>query len=490
MSGINHYYGDNFYQGFTHDLGRKFFPHKPVCSANTSDNSSARRNVFSYLLIGSIVLLAIGCTHDNTKLDPEPSPVASCEGCHTNYTHLQEVFSPDTLAPAGGCGGEAPHYEPFDRVFMGGTGFESYKGSGHYTIGCTGCHNGTDNTADKLEAHSGDFVSHPSDQYEANCGSCHASIVDGYATSLHNGTGQKRKVTIRSGLSGPEDFDLLPQHQIEGYTTNCATCHGTCGNCHIVRPPIGGGGLMNGHEFIKTPDMLNTCITCHTSRGGHAYLGVATGTKPDVHLTEMGFECMDCHNPNEIHGDGEMVEQRYAYDKLPTCDDCHTGIASENTYHAVHYDDFNCQVCHSQDYNNCGSCHIHGEGARVPSYLGYKIAKNPIPDIKSEYESGLVLVRRTLAAPDNWKEYGVEAYSNFDAFPTYNYTSPHNILKWTARTQVSEGNACSSNCHIRNDGGVLVNKELYLFSDDLLDWEEDASSPIVVDEKLPSTWLE
>lgn len=154
----------------------------------------------------------------------------------------------------------------------------------------------------------------------------------------------------------------------------------------------------------------------------------------------------------------------------------------------MHADDFNCQVCHSQDYNNCGSCHIHGEGARIPSYLGFKIARNPIPDIKKGYD--LTLVRRTLAAPDNWEKYDVAEYADFDAFPTYNYTSPHNLLRWTGRTQVGSQKSCYENCHIRNEGGVLVNKELYLFQDDLLDWEHGASASIVVNGKLPESWFD
>jgi hypothetical protein len=100
------------------------------------------------------------------------------------------------------------------------------------------------------------------------------------------------------------------------------------------------------------------------------------------------------------------------------------------------------------------------------------------------------LVRRTLAAPENWDAYQEGAYPNFDAFPTYNFTTPHNILRWTDRTQVSDGKNCSSNCHIRNEGGTLINKELYLFQDDLLDWEIKATSGITVDGKLPSSWTE
>jgi hypothetical protein len=98
-------------------------------------------------------------------------------------------------------------------------------------------------------------------------------------------------------------------------------------------------------------------------------------------------------------------------------------------------------------------------------------------------------VRRTLAAPDNWEKYGVAEYADFDVLPTYNFTTPHNILKITSRTDVGSG-ACNSKCHIRNENDVLINKELYLFQDDLLDWEMAATTPITVDGKLPQSWFE
>jgi hypothetical protein len=153
----------------------------------------------------------------------------------------------------------------------------------------------------------------------------------------------------------------------------------------------------------------------------------------------------------------------------------------------MHYKTFNCQVCHSQKYNNCGSCHIHGDGARIPSYLDFKIAVNPLPYIKTGFN--FTLVRRTLAAPDNWEKYGIAQYAYFNSQPTYNYTSPHNILRWTDRTKLSAGQSCYSNCHLRNEGGTIVNKGLYLFQDDLLEWEKTASAGIVVDGKLPASWL-
>jgi len=441
---------------------------------------------FQKLVLAFAALAVIASSCENFKVNMGEE-IGTCEECHTNYAKLQKVFSPDTEPPASGCGGDAPYYEPYDRVYMGGEGFSDFKASGHYGIGCVGCHNGDDKASDKNLAHSGTFLAHPSSAPEASCGICHTQIVSNFETSLHNGMGQKRKVAIRSGLTGSDDFDDLPAHQIEGYNKNCATCHGSCGNCHVSRPKIGGGGLANGHMFKKEPDMVGVCVSCHSSRGGHAYMGVASGTVPDVHLTSLGYKCIDCHEGAELHGDGVKVEQRYAYDKLPECEDCHTGLSNNNNYHSVHYESFNCQVCHSQKYNNCGSCHVHGEGARIPSYMDFKIAVNPIPDIKTGYN--LALVRRTLAAPDNWKEYDVPEYANFDALPTFNYTTPHNILKWTDRTKVTDGGTCYSNCHIRKEGDVLVNKELYLFQENLNSWELNATSAITVDGKLPAGWF-
>lgn len=442
------------------------------------------------LIILFVVLVISGISCTNHQIPGKGSgniTENSCEGCHTDYERLIEVHSPDTEPPVGGCGGEAPHYEPYDRVFMGGDGYEAYKTSGHYAVGCTGCHDGVGNTGDKDVAHSGDFIKHPSMYYEDKCATCHEEITESFTTSIHQGTGQKRKVTIRSGLDGPQDFDKLPAHQIEGYTNNCAICHGTCGNCHVVRPATGGGGLSAGHNFNKTPHMLNVCVTCHVSRGGHAFLGVAPGTKPDLHQ-QLGFECISCHDGHELHGDGKPVDQRYAYSELPTCEECHpsSDLATANTYHRLHYDDFSCYVCHSQEYNNCGNCHIHGEGARVPSYMDYKIALNPIPDVQTGFDSEFTLVRRTLAAPDNWKEYDVAEYENFDAFPTYNYTTPHNLQKFTERTS---GSSCNSNCHIRMEGNDTINKQLYLFKSDLLEWEHSATDHITVDDALPSSWI-
>ena len=451
---------------------------------------------------GMIAMIASSCTMVDNK-DQKALSYGTCEGCHTDYEHLKLVYTPDTAAPAGGCGGTAPHYEPYDRVYLGGSGYDAYKGTVH-DMACTKCHDGVDYESNKEKAHKG-LLKHPSTEYEERCGKCHATITANFTTNMHNGIGQMDKVTKRSGLSGHAAFADLPEDQIEGYNANCATCHGTCGNCHVVRPPIAGGGLSKGHQFIQEPDMLNTCVSCHTSRGGHAYLGRGTDLDPtivpDVHLTYWGpgegYECMDCHTGAEIHGNGEVADHRYDYSDLPTCTQCHqnlSGVGNDGKiYHEEHGDNFNCQVCHSQDYNSCGECHVHGDGARIPAYLDFKIALNPLQNPDENHDFDFALVRRTLAAPDNWDVYEAGAYpgASFDAFPMFNYTTPHNIIKVTSRTVADASRSnCFLNCHIRNEGGEFINKDLYLFMDVLEEpWQVSSTGFMTVDGELPTGWF-
>ncbi|MBN1301520.1 MAG: hypothetical protein JW995_09930 [Melioribacteraceae bacterium] len=443
-------------------------------------------------MVVMLTFLFIACKEDNPDDAPIESEsvakVNSCEGCHTNYEHLKDVYTPDPPSTGGGgCGGDAPHYEPYDRVYLGGSGYETFKVTMHGRMECVKCHNGVDGTDDKELAHSGDFIKHPSKQSQEKCAGCHEQIVQRTTNSLHEqGWGQKRMVVIRGGYgTHPTDFDNLPEEMKEGYDVNCGKCHGTCGDCHVVRPSAGGGGLSNGHNFNRTPDMLNVCVACHVSRGGHAYLGQAVGTVPDVHLTKAGFVCIDCHSKNEIHGTGEIKETRYAMPTLPKCEYCHQNVEESNDYHVQHINTFNCNACHSQDYNNCGSCHIHGAGARIPAHQKFKIGINPIPELRP-YK--LATLRQSLSAPDSWKEYGVDNLANFDAFPTYKYTTPHNIIKWTVRTQVEEGKACYDACHIIKEEDVYRNKEYYLFESDLKDFEINATKHLCVDGKLPASW--
>ncbi len=47
---------------------------------------------------------------------------------------------------------------------------------------------------------------------------------------------------------------------------------------------------------------------------------------------------------------------------------CHPNGGTSNNYHSVHYEDFQCQVCHSQSYNSCGACHIKDGHAEIEAF--------------------------------------------------------------------------------------------------------------------------
>ena len=83
-----------------------------------------------------------------------------------------------------------------------------------------------------------------------------------------------------------------------------------------------------------------------------------------------------------------------------------------------------------------------------------------------------------------WQEYVDGDYTEFATFPTYNYTTPHNIQKWTARTNKSGEGSCAKNCHFKIDGNDTINKSLYLLEENLLDWELEATSKITMDDEL------
>lgn len=474
-------------------------------------------NFSKYLIILiALVFVITACNDDEKELPMTPDAgnqlaKNSCEGCHTDYDLLKQVYTPDPPSTgAAGCGGEAPHYEPYDRVVLQGDGYEDFKNSVHGKLGCVTCHNGVENASGdtdseiKVNAHGGDFIAAPSILSDEKCASCHPDIVTRAKNSTHEqGWGQKSMVTLRyKNETGMEAFASLPDDLKHGYRGNCQTCHATCAECHITRPAAGGGGLSNGHKFGK-PDMRKNCTTCHVSRGGHAYFGEGIGTVPDVHLTGAGFTCMDCHSKNEIHGDGNYYDQRYQNQLLPECNDCHSDIANSNTFHSVHMDSFNCQTCHSQDYNNCGSCHIPGTtedglekvsggvGARIPAHLKFKIGMNPLEN--KPYK--MATLRQSLSAPDSWDQHGVANLEHFDVRPAYKYTTPHNIIKWTKRTIVdsvidASHPSCAQACHILKDKeGNFVNKQYYLFESDFTeDWQKTSTSQYAVDGKLPARW--
>jgi len=312
------------------------------------------------------------------------------------------------------------------------------------------------------EAHV-DMVRDPSDN--GKCDACHLDQVNATKNSLHtNLWGERAAIEIRSGVP------LAGSPHEPGFEAKCASCHTTCGQCHVSRPnSVGGGfpgvtassgGIYYSHRFQKTPSMDQQCTACHGSRIGHDYLGQAAGNVADVHYS-AGRKCEFCHTSEEIHGDGQHAgdhyTHRYEVATMPRCEECHEVASNDNQFHAAHTGtggsrrNLQCQVCHSQPYKNCTNCHNLGTpGFDIdPSVLQLKIAVNyddsggpaPFP-YRSEYD--YVLVRHTPIDPDTYAGWGLTLPNYLDR-PTWQYTSPHNIMRNSPQTQST--NWCGDACH-------------------------------------------
>ncbi len=311
------------------------------------------------------------------------------------------------------------------------------------------------------------------------CGTCHSDVVEHYGTSLHNTFhGYETLFEQRSGLD-LEDHDML-----EGeFRAECGECHTTCGSCHISRPKNVEGGLVQGHRFLPVPNQTNQCTACHGSRVGEEYLGTRDGYAADVHYVPGGMNCMDCHTGAEMHGDGTLYETRYQVADMPRCEDCHSGVSEANNYHETHWDEIQCQVCHSQDYKNCNRCHVGGTGIREESYLTFKMGRNPIPE-QREYE--YVAMRHIPIAEDTYLPWGIGTLADFAAVPTWKYSSPHNIQRWTSRTEVAEGEGCGSACHGTPDVDGFFLREADL--EGMSPAERAANEPYIVPNGSPFNW--
>lgn len=388
--------------------------------------------------------------------------------------------------------------EPWEKVFLnlGDKTFEDIDPN-HGKLVCEDCHGGvglienvelseepTESELNQIKetAHSADhgFVIDPAAQENSPCQVCHYELTERSKNSMHTKAwGERYKVALRA--EGHGDFDALPPDLEHGFTEECGSCHATCGECHISRPNSVGGGFVERHKFRK-PHMQDNCTACHGTRIGDDYFGNLQGNTADTHF-QSGFQCMDCHN-EDFHGTGNEAmnppRSRYEVEGIPQCVDCHANASASNDYHTTHWagegsqDDLDCYVCHSQPYNSCNSCHTnsvyregYGETDTPDVFTGaegykefpsFKIGKNPAyqdaggpwsPAMSAHPESEWVLLRHIPVVEDTYYPWDWQTLEHYDKQETWQYTSPHNIQRWTAQTLVdtTAGEPCGSNCH-------------------------------------------
>lgn len=358
----------------------------------------------------------------------------------------------------------------------------------HGEVGCINCHKGQ-NIDDVDEAHKG-IIKDPSEEGGGGvCRECHEEIASTYKDAMHY------KLTgildIVGTITSPHKMadTLLP----EAWALDCADCHATCGSCHVAWPAVAKGGLLDRHRFQKTPPMDKTCYACHGSRFAGEYMGLL-GETADVHYEQGQMVCTDCHTGEQLHHTQPAGVKRYYATKTTRCEQCHPDARSGRSKIAMHNahpeGTLACAVCHASEYFNCTNCHVSLDIKQAgqikvifPSdpLVTFKIGTNIDRSEYNPYKYNLV--RHTPMKKDSLASLRYfqavlkgapgpkDLVSNYDALPTWNSASVHNIQRRTK--QNSSCNACHGH------------KELFLTKDDLEPGDPTANQKVLV-EKIPA----
>lgn len=284
---------------------------------------------------------------------------------------------------------------------------------------------------------------YPSSDIDGVCASCHGAVTETFSTSIHrNIHGMSNGLLAFTNITSLADS---PAHE-EAFNKNCLSCHASCGDCHVSRPKGFSGGLINQHEFFKTPPMDQTCYGCHGARNAGEFMGTV-GFSGDVHF-EMGMTCMDCHDIDNFHGAGGEVTSNMYDENLPSCLDCHEEDIrgeSASAIHTQHDNNLSCQVCHAQANNNCFECHLDYNEDNTKligssnTKLMFRVGLNP--NVTEERPYKYVALRHIPTAKNSLEVVGDDLLPNFDDINNWKYSPTHNIQKSTFQNE-----SCDS-CH-------------------------------------------
>lgn len=266
------------------------------------------------------------------------SPGKECITCHGDSDYLKNA------------------HEDISRLFVSE---DLFSETTHSVLGCTACHMGQEPADSEEDAHKG-LIKKP-DAPEAlpeTCSQCHEDIVHKFDKSLHSTLYGQRAAPVHA---------YGEQVGLELFNNYCSKCHASCSDCHLKRLDDNTEEVISdikGHRFSSQPEIW-ACVDCHTQTG-FTYTGWRE-LPGSVHY-DAGMECNDCHDADEMHGDGEKLKTMKNAVKV-TCEQCHEERADYNGFpvvqrnqygyaHEVHGDRLDCSACHTAWYMNCVDCHL------------------------------------------------------------------------------------------------------------------------------------
>jgi hypothetical protein len=131
----------------------------------------------------------------------------------------------------------------------------------------------------------------------------------------------------------------------------CKGCHVPgCDRCHAVEEE----GRF--HYSVEAAKEDTLCLECHGRAKGLRAIDRAADQE-DVHVAQ-GMGCMDCHTPQDVHGDGtKRISMKEPGAIGVRCEECHDEI-SEIESHSVHKRKLACEACHVRHVLTCSNCHF------------------------------------------------------------------------------------------------------------------------------------
>ena len=354
--------------------------------------------------------------------------------------------------------------EPYEKIYVK----KDFLETEHGQIPCQDCHGGDPSDPNWETAHQGIIKDPTFPRAEKVCGECHDDLIPEAEKSLHYTLAGLKNAVLTRADKNPAVLAKV----MEGYGRHCTQCHSSCGQCHVSRPDYVKGGFLAGHLFQKTPPMDTTCAGCHGGRVHGEYTGAKEGYQADIHYSE-DMTCMDCHQADEMHAEASDAINRFDAPYRPKCEKCHEEVVSDKPKtesHAIHRNKLACQVCHSQAYKNCFSCHVGTDPKGLPYFkckkteMMFKIGLNVNKSQKSPFD--FVVVRHPPADPALFDFYVKNGLTGFNGAPTWKTAAPHNIRRLTPQ------NKTCNQCHGQ--------RELFLGDKDISEEEREANARVIV----------
>jgi len=149
-----------------------------------------------------------------------------------------------------------------------------------------------------------------------------------------------------------EDGGFMKITGIPYENLGCKNCHvKSCAQCHEEKE-----GDVCSYTLKKAKDK-ETCLVCHSRAQVTFKIGEGKDAL-DVHIAS-GMGCVDCHNAQDVHGDGKSYQSMRDEGAVKaSCENCHDPEDLDTRAHKVHKEKLDCTACHVANTTTCLNCHF------------------------------------------------------------------------------------------------------------------------------------